>query len=117
MSIILDTVSCGALTNIDSMIPKTISTIVSLIMVIIPIVLVIFGMLDLGKAVASQKEEEIKKGQKTLFARVIQAVIVFFVVALVRLVMYIVGGNEESNPYWNCFDCFINGEEFCKGNK
>ena len=113
MSIILDTVSCGNISGIDVLIPNTISTIVSSIKVIVPIILVIFGMLDLGKAVAAQKEEEIKKGQKTFFARVIQAVIVFFVVSIVQLIMGLVGGKAEVDSNWKCFDCFINGADHC----
>lgn len=109
---ILETVSCGTIDGIDIMLPNTVSTIVSLIKVIIPIFLVIFGMLDLGKAVMAQKDDEIKKGQKTFFSRVIAAVIIFFVVSVVQLVLGIVGAKQDSN--WNCFDCFINGADNCR---
>jgi mannose/fructose/N-acetylgalactosamine-specific phosphotransferase system component IIC len=52
----------------------------------IPILLIIFGMLDLGKAVVAGKEDEIKKNQQLLVKRAISAVAVFFVVTLVTLV-------------------------------
>lgn len=110
---ILENVSCGTITGIDSTLPYAISTVVSLIKVVIPVILVIYGMLDLGRAVASQKEEEIKKGQKTFFLRLIAAVIVFFVVAIVQLILGLVGGDEDHNSDWGCFNCFVNGK--CNG--
>ena len=62
----------------------------------IPILLIIFGMLDLGKAVMAGKEDEIKKNQQMLMKRAIAAVMVFFIVTLVTIVMGLVAdGNTE----------------------
>ena len=37
------------------------------------------------------------------------AVLVFFVVSLVQFLVSLVGGNKtENNPFWDCFDCFVN---------
>ena len=44
--------------------PYIISSIVTVIKIAVPILLIIFGMLDLGKAVVAAKEDEIKKGQQ-----------------------------------------------------
>ena len=44
----------------------------------------------MGKAVASQKEDEIKNGQKKLLSRCVAAGIVFFVVAIVQLLVGLV---------------------------
>ena len=51
-------------------------------------------MLDLGKAVIASKEDEIKKGQNMFIKRLIAAVIVFFVVAVVRLVVGLAADNS-----------------------
>ena len=56
----------------------------------IPIILVIFGMLDLGKAVMAGKEDEMKKFQGALIKRVIYAVVVFLVITIVQIVMSLV---------------------------
>lgn len=112
-SILADTVGCGNIKEIDAMLPQTISTVISLIKVIIPVILIIFGMLDLGKAVAAQKEDEIKKGTKTFFARLVAAIVVFFVVSIVQLAFSLVGGNVENDNNWKCFDCFVNGPDHC----
>ena len=45
----------------------------------IPMVLILFGMLDLGKAVMAGKEDEMKKAQGTLIKRCVYAIIIFFV--------------------------------------
>lgn len=52
----------------------------------IPIILIVLGTIDLGKAVIASKEDEIKNAQKMLIKRAIYAVAVFFVVTIVSLV-------------------------------
>ena len=83
------------------------STIVTLIKIGVPILLIIFGMLDLGKAVMAQKEDEIKKGQQMFIKRLIAAVIVFFVVFIVSFTLKIFASNDTN--IWTCVDGFING--------
>ena len=53
----------------------------------VPILLIIFGMIDLGKAVIASKEDEIKKATKAFGKRFLYAVCVFLVVWLVQVVM------------------------------
>ena len=106
-----DITSCSSL-GID-LIPGAIAGIISIVINIIkigvPIILIILGMIDMGKAVASQKEDEIKKGQKTLISRCIAAGIVFFVVAIVQLLFSVINGGTDDNDIWNCIDSFVNG--------
>ena len=52
----------------------------------IPIILIVLGMIDLGKAVMAGKEDEMKKAQSALLKRCIYAVAVFFVVTIVTLI-------------------------------
>ena len=89
---------------------NVIGFIVKAIWIGIPILLIIFGMLDLGKAVMAQKEDEIKKGQKVLISRCIAAAIVFFVVAIVQLVVGIIAPEGKDNII-NCIDTIVNGVE------
>ena len=64
--------------------------IVNLIMIGVPIALIIYGMIDLGKAVISSKEDEVKKATKLFFKRFLYAVGVFAVVWIVQTVFSIV---------------------------
>ena len=101
-------VTCGQI-SIPKSLVDIIGTIVNIIKIGVPIIIIIMGMIDLGKAVASQKEDEIKKGQKTLISRAIAAGIVFFVVAIVQMLLGIVGGgkNSENGSVANCVCQFI----------
>ena len=56
----------------------------------IPILLIILGTLDLGKAVISSKEDEVKKAKKSFINRLIYAILVFAVVWIVKVVLGII---------------------------
>ena len=101
--------TCGSTNFVFSgTFPYMVSTIVLLIKIAVPILLIIFGMLDLGKAVVASKEDEIKKGQQMFIKRAIAAIIVFFVIQIVQLLIRFVSGNDNSVA--QCFNCFIHGE-------
>ena len=102
------TVPCDTFTVPVSLV-NIVSSIVTIIKIGVPIILIVLGMIDMGKAVASQKEDEIKKGQKTLMSRCIAAGIVFFVVAIVQLLFSVINGSTENNTIWKCIDNFVNG--------
>lgn len=72
----------------------------------IPIVLILFGAIDLGKAVIASKEDEMKKAQSTLIKRVVYAVIIFFLFTIVNLVMGIVGGTGAEGDTVNWATCW-----------
>ena len=91
------------------MFPYIVSTIVTLIQIVVPVLLIVFGMLDLAKAVIASKEDEIKKAQMTFVKRLIAAVIVFFIIYLVQLVVRFVAGSNQ-DTIMGCFNCFINGK-------
>lgn len=74
--------------------------VIKLLQWLIPIGLILFGMIDLGKAVIAGKEDEMKKAQGTLIKRFIYAVAVFLVVTLVSFVMGLVGSTEWKEC-WN----------------
>ena len=95
---------------IDEKIPNAVYTVILLIKIAVPVLLVVFGMMDLVKAVIAQKEDEIKKGQHTFIKRLIAAALVFFVTSIVQLVISFVGGDDEDIGMWDCVNCFLNKE-------
>ena len=100
--------TCGGLgLNVPSSIPYLVHAAVTIIKIVVPILLIIFGMLDLGKAVIASKEDEIKKGQTTFIKRIIAAVIVFFVIQIVQIVIGFVSSKDPT--VMNCVNCFVNG--------
>jgi hypothetical protein len=74
--------------------------VLQIIQILIPIGLIIFGTIDLGKAVISSDEKKIQEGQKILMKRAITAALVFFVATIVTFVMGFVG-NQAWQSCWN----------------
>lgn len=103
-------VSCGGIKKIPKKIPELTSWAVTFIQVLVPVILVIMSMVDLVKAVSSQKDDEIKKGQKVLIKRIILAAIIFLFVALVKLVISVVASASDTDSITSCIACFIDGD-------
>ena len=107
-------ITCGALGSdvaIDTKIVDVVHVIILAIQIFVPIVLVIYGMLDLAKAVMGQKEDEIKKGQQTFIKRIIAAAIVFFVVTIVKMILSFLAGGTEQGSIYQCVNCFVEGSD------
>ena len=72
----------------------------------IPIIIIIFGMIDLGKAVVASKDDEIKKSVKSLVMRAISGIIIFFIPTIVGLIFSIVNDfSEVKGEYDVCAAC------------
>lgn len=82
--------------------------IIPIVQIGIPIILIILGMLDLGKAVVASKEDEIKNAQKMLIKRAIYAIAIFFVVLIVQLVFGLLGtaGSDYEDKGNNWLECW-----------
>ncbi len=113
-----DTTQCyfgdGDPINVPTAIPNVVSLIIKLIQVVVPILLIIWGMIDFAKAVVGGDEDKIKAGQKLFIKRLIAGVIVFLVVTIVTLLLSLVskvtGENYDgSEGGQGCIEMFING--------
>lgn len=105
---------CG-LTNDAVLIANIFHSVIVVIKIFIPIVLIIFGMLDLGKAVMSNDEKTMKEAQGKLIKRFIYAVLVFLIVTLVQTIIGFISNSGASVSDDNgvnvqsCINCFVNG--------
>lgn len=81
------------------------------IKIVVPIILIIVGMLDLAKAVAAKKEDEIKTAQNALVKKAVAAVLVFLVATIVGILMSVIG----SNAYKKCWECINHPTTKCTG--
>ena len=90
----MNTDACGGLGPIVSVIKRGI------------FLLIVFGTIDLGKAVISSDEKEVKQAQGRLIKRFIYAAAVFFVVTLVSVVMGIIakGGEGDTTSWQSCWN-------------
>lgn len=86
--------------------------IIMAIQIVVPILLIIFGMIDFAKAVVGGDEDKIKAGQKIFIKRLIAAIVVFLVVTVVKLLVGLVaqvGAEGATADVWNCVQEFVNG--------
>ena len=105
---------------------KFVGTIINILKIAIPIIIVIFATLDLGKAVIAGKDDDIKAAQKLLIKRLIYGVLIFFVVTIVQTLIALVTDDTTidteagatSNYCWQCAvhpgQCTGAGTEFDK---
>ena len=85
--------------------------------IVIPILIIIFGMIDLGKAVVASKDDEIKKAIKQLAMRALAGVIIFFIPTLVGVIFSLVAeftSDEYATEYKICKACVVHpGQDEC----
>lgn len=93
--------------NLVSLISKAISA----IQVVTPLVLIITGMLDFLKATTASNEDGIKKAQQTFIRRLIAGAAVFFIIAIVKIVIGILNTNFSSTAL-GCINSFINFKSY-----
>ena len=84
---------CGGLLPIVRLIRKGLFP---LVQIVIPIILIVFAVIDLGKAVIASDEKEIKAAQSRLIKRCIYAAAIFFVVTIVTVIINIVAVGLEA---------------------
>lgn len=92
----------------DDLLPviRLLHALLNIIQFAIPIVLILLGTIDLGKAVIASKDDEMKKAQGVLIKRVVYAVAIFLLVLIIKLVMNLVADNSNSGAtsWISCWD-------------
>lgn len=110
-----NTTLCGGI-SIPNEIFNMTSLIIKIIKIVVPVLLIIWGMLDFAKSIVAKKEEDIKKYRSAFIGRLISAILVFLMVVIVQLVVNLMNGVEEKSmdgqtigDVWSCSKKFING--------
>lgn len=96
----LDEVACldEGLLNIM----RLVRLIIRVIQIAVPIGLILFGTMDMAKAVIAGDEKKMKEAQKPFVKRIISAIIVFLIPFIVNLVInFVVSGASD---WSNCWD-------------
>lgn len=95
--------ACGGLDPLVSLVKNGLFPIVY---IIIPIALLIYAVIDFGKAVIASDEKEVKAAQSRLIKRCVYAALIFFVVYLVQAIMDIVskGGTGNTDGWKACWE-------------
>lgn len=120
VNLLADGMKCGDLEfEIPNAVFNLVHYVILIIQIVVPILLIIWGMLDFAKGLTKGKDEDIKAGQKTFISRLIVAIVVFLVVTVVNLMVGIVASvNPDDSPNENtmtqCINCFVKGTKGCQ---
>ena len=86
---------------------KFIGNIINILQIAIPVIIVLLGTIDLGKAVMAGEDKKIKEAQKMLLMRLIYGVAIFFIVVIVQIIFGLVADQGASTSS-TCFACVAN---------
>ena len=92
---------------------KFLGYILVIVKILVPVLLIIFGSIDFGKAILSSKEDAISKSGRSLALRALCGVIIFFIPTIVNFVFNIVGHGNTS--YNECRICIFEPKMCGKG--
>lgn len=83
--------------------------IVLVLKIIIPIILIVIGMIALGKAVVADDDKEIKTAVTSLLKKFIAAVLIFFIPSIISALFSVVNGfSDVKADYDTCVKCVTN---------
>lgn len=107
--------------EIDPIVPGVVRTVINTIKIVIPIVLIVFGIIEMFKAATANDEKVMKEAQGKLIKRIIYAVLIFFVVAIVQLVFKLLASSGTANGTSKvdgddisaCISCFVSDKDSC----
>ncbi|MBO5183012.1 MAG: hypothetical protein J6B64_01300 [Bacilli bacterium] len=75
--------------------------VVRILQIVVPAALIVWGTIDMGKAVIAGDEKKIKEAKKPLIQRFISAIIVFLIPFLVNIIVNFVTAKTEYKDCWN----------------
>lgn len=87
---------------------KLVRMIIRYLQILIPIALILWGTIDMGKAVIAGDEKKMKEAQKPFVKRLISAIIVFLIPFIVNLTINLV--LEDANDWRNCWNAAGEGD-------
>lgn len=108
--LLLDVNPCSAGGDLHDLF-SLVGTVITIFKIVIPILLIIWGMLDVGKSVVNAKPEEITKNLKSFAYRAVAAILVFFIPAIVGVILNAVGPAESvDSAYRSCVNLIFYGK-------
>ncbi len=67
-----------------------------IVKILVPILLIIFGAIDFGKAMLSSNQDAIQKAAKSLIIKVITGIVIFLIPTIINFVFRLAGNDESS---------------------
>ena len=99
----------------DTELPVALKNIVRIailaIKIFVPVILVIMGMIDFGRAALANEEKDAKASLPRFIRRSIAAVAIFFIVSIVQFIF----GMVDDKSVGSCFGCLLGNTDLCLG--
>ena len=86
---------------------QLIGKVLNIIEVVVPVVVVIFATVDLGKAVLAGDEKQIKTAQSMLIKRLIFGSLIFFAFIMVKSTFKLITEVTDATFTSNCWNCVL----------
>ena len=91
---------------------KFIGNIVLVVKILIPLVIIAFGMIDFFRAMIGSKDEEIKKSTRSLLFRCIAGIVIFLLPTLISFIFSLIDSWASIEGEFNaCQKCVLNVRE------
>lgn len=104
-----ETVNCGAdIIELPVATVRILHNAYTLLQIGTPLILVVMGIIDFGRAVVGSSEDDIKKKQYKFIKRFIAAIMVFLVLAIVRWIFGILASAGFIDAR-GCINLIVNG--------
>ena len=104
----LEYVACGNSEGIPAPVPQLISICYTLLVVATPIILIIFSIVALVKAITGGNADDIKKAKDKVIKKFIAAALVFFVAGIVQFVVSRAAITDgDKNSAVDCINCML----------
>lgn len=83
--------------------------IISIIKIVIPLLIIIFGMVDFGKAVTSSDEKEINKSTGRLIKRIVAGILIYFIPTIVLSIFDFLELSDihKTENFYKCTTCLL----------
>lgn len=95
---------------------KFIGSIVYILKILIPIIIIVLGMIDLGKAVLSSDDKAMAKSFKSLMKRILIGICIFFIQIIIEFIFdtLVFFTDDMNNDAQNCIYCITSPNDSSK---
>jgi len=85
---------------------KIVGYLITIIKILIPLLLILLGSIDFGKAVVASDDKAINKAATTLVTRAVAGIIIFFIPTIIHFVVGLVNSwSGVKSEFENCETC------------
>lgn len=90
--------------------------ILNTVKILVPLILIVLGLVDFGKASISSDDKALSKATSSLFKRFIAGIIIFFIPTIVFAILNVTGVSNENNnegSFVKCTKCVLKPGSEC----